>query len=235
MRRAAAALSLLLASGCSSLPLPSVSFSGNSSPRRDAEVVTPVPPGQPQALYLDVITGLRARGLHRAAIAHLDEYERRFARTPATALLRAQSLLEINDDQAALTVFQSIRSGPEAAAARAGTGTVMARQNDWDRAVEAFTAATQLEPTNPRFLNNLGYALLRQGNSGQGEYRLRMASELDPASAEIRNNLALLLLSSNRGPDGERLLAQTPSPEVRAAIRRAAAQIQNRSTPDRSS
>lgn len=235
MRRMAAPFALSLLAGCSSLPLPSISFGGNSPPRRDVEATAPLPPGQPEALYLDMIRGLRERGMHRAAIAHLDEYERRFRRTPGTTLLRGQSLLAIDDDQAALTVFRTITSGPEAAAAKAGIGTVMGRAGQWDRAVEAFTAATQIEPTNARYINNLGYALLRQGNTEQGEFRLRMASELDPSSAEIRNNLALLLLASNRRADGEQLLQQMPDGEARAAIRRAAAQIQSQTATERRS
>ncbi|MDB5412250.1 MAG: hypothetical protein JWR10_585 [Rubritepida sp.] len=216
----AGSLSLVLLSGCSSLGL-------DFSRMRGGEAPAPQAAGQPETLYLDLITGLRGRGLHRAALAHLDEYERLYERTPATLLLRGQSLLDIRDDAAALEVFRQITSGPEAAAAQAGIGTAAARIERWDLAVEAFTEAVRREPTNPRYLNNLGYALLRSGNAREGEFRLRMAGELDPNSAEIRNNLALLLLATSRRPDGERLLALMPSAEARAALRREAAQIQN--------
>lgn len=215
-------LSFLLLTGCSSLGL-------DFGRSRGGDPVPPQAAGQPQALYLDLIAGLRQRDLHRAALAHLDEYERIYPSTPATQLLRGQSLLELHDDQAALAVFRQITRGPEVAAAQAGMGTAAARSGQWGQAVEAFTAATRLEPTNPRFLNNLGYALLRSGNTAQGEFRLRMANELAPNSAEIRNNLALLLLASNRRAEGERLLTQMPSAEARAALRREAAQIQGRS------
>lgn len=210
----ALALLTLLGAGCGTSP-------GTTPP-------APAGRAQSEALYLDVIAGLRSRGLHRAAIAHLDEYERNHARTPATALLRGQSLVEIRDDGAALDVLRRITTGPEAAAAASGIGTIHARAERWSEAVASFATANRLEPTNPRYLNNLGFALLHDGQPELAEARLRTAAELDAESAEIRNNLALLMLATQRRADGERLLAQVPSADARQAIRRAASQIQSR-------
>jgi len=210
----ALAVLALLGTGCGILPDGTPPVAGRGA--------------QSEALYLDVIAGLRARGLHRAAIAHLDEYERNHARTSATALLRGQSLVEIHDDAAALEVLGRITTGPEAAAAASGIGTIHARAERWSEAVASFTTANRLEPTNPRYLNNLGFALLQGGQPGLAEARLRTAAELDADSAEIRNNLALLMLATQRRADGERMLTQVPSAEARQAIRRAARQIQSR-------
>ncbi len=189
--------------------------------------------GTPRALYLDMIAGLRQRGLHRAALAHLDEYERQHGATAATTLMRGQSLLEIGQERAAVAAFSAIPEGPERAAAQAGIGMALGRAGDWEGAASAFAEAVRREPTNARHVNNLGFALLRRGEAEEAEFRLRTAVELDPASPEIRNNLAVLLLATNRRPQGEQMLASVPDPALRATMRRVAAQIQQGIRPER--
>jgi Flp pilus assembly protein TadD len=180
---------------------------------------------QPKTLYLDVINGLRQRGLYRAALANLDEYERSNPRTPQTILLRGQLLLSIGADAQALAEFQAIKTGPELAAAQSGIGAIDAHRGDWAGAVAAFGVSVANEPTNARYINNLGFAQLHQGDAADADYRLRMAAELDPASAEIRNNVTLLLLATGRKAEGEQMLADLKDPATQAALRREAAKI----------
>lgn len=181
-----------------------------------------------QQLYLDLIRGLRQRGLNRAVIAHLDEFERRHGERPATILLRGQALNDVGQPEAALAVFRRITEGPELPAARQGMGLAAAGAGRWSEAAELLEAAVRLEPTNARFLNNLGYVHLQQGQAQQAESRLRTAAELDGESAEIRNNIALLLLATGRRVDGERLLALIPNAETRNTIRREAQRLASR-------
>jgi Flp pilus assembly protein TadD len=196
------------------------------------------PPAAPQTaeaqqLYLDLIRGLRQRGLHRAVIAHLDDFERQNGERPATILLRGQALNDIGDHEGALRAFSRITGGPEFPAARQGMGLAAAGAGLLPEATELLETAVRLEPTNPRFLNNLGFVQLQQGNVQQAESRLRTAAELDAESAEIRNNIALLLLATNRRAEGEQLLAMVPSQETRNAIRREAQRLSAR--PERRS
>ncbi|RVT91547.1 tetratricopeptide repeat protein [Rhodovarius crocodyli] len=180
---------------------------------------------QARNLYLDVIRGLRERGSNRAALAHLDEYERQHGQSPASNLMRGEILTDLGDEPGATAALGRISGGAEQAAALNTMGLLAGRGARWNEAKDRFEAAIRLEPTNVRFINNLGFALLNLGDAPGAEHRLRMASELDPNSEEVRNNIALLLLATGRRADGERVLGQIQSSETRNAIRREAQRL----------
>lgn len=202
--------------------LPSLSLGGA---RSDSDA------GQAQTLYLDLIKGLQQRGLHRAALAHLDEFDRLHGRHPQASLLRAESLAQVGEDAAAWTAFQGLLRGPQAAAARHGLGLLAGRGERWPEAVTEFNAALALEPTSTRILNNLGYALLRSGDMTAAEFRLRQAAELEPGNGGVRNNLALLLAATNRNAEAERLLGTAGNAPLRLALREEVARITPRQEP----
>ena len=181
--------------------------------------------GQAQVLYLDLIKGLQQRKLYRAALAHLDEFERLHGRQPQASLLRAECLAEVGDGAAARVAFQGLLRGPQAAAARHGLGMLAAREAQWPRAISEFNAALALEPTSTRVLNNLGYALLRCGDVAGAEFRLRQAAELEPDNAGVRNNLALLLAATNRNAEADSLLGAAGNAPMRRALRQEVARL----------
>ncbi len=220
MGRVAAALCLAgLLGGCGTVrgALPSLGF-GNAASRTSEE-------GQAQTLYIDLIKGLQQRRLHRAALAHLDEFERLHGRQPQASLLRAECLAEVGDDAGARTAFQGLLRGPHAAAARHGLGMLAAREENWPRAITEFNAALALEPTSTRTLNNLGYALLRSGDMAGAEFRLRQATELEPGNPGARNNLALLLVATHRNGEADGLLGTAGTAPMRLALRREVARL----------
>jgi Flp pilus assembly protein TadD len=80
-----------------------------------------------------------------------------------------------------------------------------------------------LQPANPKFLNDVGFAQLAAGQPAAAVDALRAAHELDSGSVTVRNNLILALHLS--GQDGAaRDLISTITPE--AAAQQAAALLQ---------
>ncbi len=97
-----------------------------------------------------------------------------------------------------------------------GSCVVLTRQRNADfRSEETLWAATvRLQPRNPRALNNLGAALLRQGRFAEAEASLRSSVALRPDDAESLSNLGAALSGQGRLADGigflQRALALSP-------------------------
>lgn len=181
-----------------------------------------------QRLYLLIIAGLREQGLHQAALAHLDEYERRYGRNRQTALLRGQSLLDSGREEEAVDVLRTITDGPEAGAAASALGHLYARRGRWSDAEQFFRDATRREPSNARYLNNLGYALLHVGKVAEAEQYFRAAWELERTNPAIRNNLVIFFLVVGRSQEANSLLRQVANAHTRTELRRQAMAIRSR-------
>jgi Flp pilus assembly protein TadD len=199
---------LLLAAGC-------VQANPSGMPAATAQEAADA-----RQLHLDLIRGLRQRGLNRAVIAHLNEFDQRHGASDATRLLRGEALSAIGDHAEAMAVFRTVQPGPEFSAAQQGMGLAAAGAGQWDEALALLQAAARVEPTNARLMNNIGFVQLQRRDFEGAERHLRTAAELDPENPEIRNNIALLLLAMGRRVEGERLLAAVPSVDARNAIRR---------------
>lgn len=180
---------------------------------------------QEQNLYLDVIANLQKRDLHHAALAHLDEHDRRYGATPASARRRAESLLAVGETEKAEQAYLALVPRTEDGSAHAGLGAVYARQSRWREAQAAFEEAVKREPTRPGYLNNLGFALLRNDNRAAAEFRLRQAEQLDRESEEIRNNLISVLFADGRKEEAETRLTAVADRGQRDTIRRRAQKI----------
>jgi Flp pilus assembly protein TadD len=178
-----------------------------------------------RALYLDLIAGLQKRDLHRAALAHLDEYDRRYGPSETSARRRAEALLAVGENARAEEAFLALVPVAKDGSAYAGLGATYARQSRWREAQAAFEEAVKREPTRPGYLNNLGFAMLRNGDIRGAEFRLRQAEELDQGSDEIRNNLTAVLLAGGRREDAETRLAAVADRGQRDTIRRQAQRI----------
>jgi len=163
-------------------------------------------PKQAQTLYLTIVGGLRDNGQSRAALAYLDEFDRKFPDIPYAKLLRAQCLMDVGRSVDAEPVFASLTSGEYAAAAQAGLGSVAASHDDWAHAVGSFREANRLEPAQAQYANDLGFAQVRQGDYGSGIDMLGRAAELAPDNRFIRNNLILSLHLSGQNQEAARLI-----------------------------
>ena len=78
-----------------------------------------------------------------------------------------------------------------------GIGRTLSQRGLWAEAAKNFHKAATLAPSNAAYLNNFGYAQLKQNFRGPAlepvVRELERAHELDPDSALIRDNLALAL------------------------------------------
>ncbi|MBI3043299.1 MAG: tetratricopeptide repeat protein [Betaproteobacteria bacterium] len=74
-------------------------------------------------------------------------------------------------------------------------GSACTHQGDLASALDAFRAAANVAPGNPRALWAYGYALIRTGRDTEGLPWLKQALELQPDSTEFRSALSTIYLS----------------------------------------
>ncbi|HWK34844.1 tetratricopeptide repeat protein, partial [Sphingomonas sp.] len=159
-----------------------------------------------RTLYLSLIENMRASGQVHAALAHLDAFDTQFPRSDEAAILRGNCLVDIADYPGAGAVFQRLVRGRHAAEAFAGLGRIEALNERWPAAVAHYARAVQRAPTQPLYLSDYGFALLRAGKPADAVFRLRQAVELAPADTRARNNLILALAAAGDEPAARRVL-----------------------------
>jgi Flp pilus assembly protein TadD len=157
-------------------------------------------------VYLAMVRRLHERGQARAALAFLDEYELRYPRDAEAWTLRGGALLDIGDLAAAEAAFLWLHGEGYRPVADFGRGRVEAARGRWPEAIRHFTAAAELAPSNPRYLNNLGYAQLAVGWFDAAYGALARAVQLDPANVVTRNNFILAAHGSGRAAEVERMI-----------------------------
>ena len=72
-------------------------------------------------------------------------------------------------------------------------GTVLAKQNQYSKAIPLFERALQLAPEQPSVMSNLALAYAMEGNVEKAEPLLRRAAALGGDDARVNQNLALVL------------------------------------------
>ena len=72
-----------------------------------------------------------------------------------------------------------------------------ARHREWDDAVEHYRESLVTQPSNPRYLVNLGHSLNGRGSFGEARAVLERAIRADPLSGEAQTNLGSALLGLN--------------------------------------
>jgi Flp pilus assembly protein TadD len=146
-------------------------------------------------LYLGVVEGLIKQRRYEAAIAFLAKYQKSQPPTVRFRKLTADALLGTGRYEEAIATYKTILPSGFAAEAFNGIGWAQSANGHWSLAEENLRHATLLDPANALYLNNLGYARLKQSHAGQdltpAVNALQRAYELTPDSGQIRNNLAL--------------------------------------------
>lgn len=205
------ALALLILTGCETVhapviePAPAISASETQDRGR--------------TLYLSVIEQLIKSGKAHAAMAHLDEYERKYGTGPAPQRIRADAWFALGEMDKAEAGYKSVLSGEQAGFARHGLGRVAAARGDWPAARQSFEAAVKEQPTNPRFLNDLGCSLFRTGQMADAEFALRKAHELEPRDEEIITNILVLLAKSDGAAKLDDIFADISDATERSSLR----------------
>lgn len=184
----AAALAAALGASLGALAEP---LTGNGGGFGEALSAAKENPLHNPTLYLELIQGIQQKGLHYAALAHLDAFEARWPGRPEAALLRAHALRETGQPDAAKAVYQPLLNGPLAAGAYHGLGLIAVRGGDLAGGSAALARAVALAPTNVGALNDQGYALLLQNDLIAAKLALFKAAELDPENKRVGANLAL--------------------------------------------
>lgn len=168
-------------------------------------------------MHLSIIRGLSDQGKPQAALAFLDDYELRFPNDPEARNLRGEALLRIGRRDEAESVFQALYDTGVRPAADFGLGQAHAAKGEWRVAAKHFEHAVAMAPTNARYLNNYGYALLKLGRLEEAYNALARATELDPKDDRARNNYVLAAARSGREIQAKRVLAKLKSKE-RASV-----------------
>ncbi|WP_174544435.1 tetratricopeptide repeat protein [Sphingobium chlorophenolicum] len=166
-----------------------------------------------RGLYLQLIHQARSDGRPRAALAYLDDFERRYPGDVEARLLRVNSLIDLGQIDAAEAV--PLPGGVEDGGVGAVRGHLLAARGRWAEAAAFYERAGRGRPADALLRNAWGYALLRAGRAEAAIEALRGASDLAPGDAVIRNNLMLALLVG-----GRRVEAEAGLRRVDAALRR---------------
>ena len=171
------------------------------------------PTGDTRHLYLQLIQQARADGRPRAAIAYLDDFDRRYPGDGDARILRVNSLLDLGDVDAAEAAALSVQ-------APAIRGHLLAARGHWAQAIPLYRHAIAASPADPLLRNALGYALLRAGSPAEAIEALRAARDLAPADHIIRNNLLLALSVGGQRTEVEATLRQIRDGATQEALRR---------------
>jgi tetratricopeptide (TPR) repeat protein len=183
---------LLLLAGCATT---SHAVPGKSEPTQAADAS--LPPSAQSDLYLGVVDGLIRQQRYEAAIAFLAQYQKSQAPTPRYHKLVGDALAGAGRTEEALAAYRLALKSDFAAQAYNGIGRTLSVSGKWEEAAANFRQAATLDPSNAGYLNNFGYAQLKQNFRGSElapvVNELERAHELDPSSILIRDNLALAL------------------------------------------
>jgi Flp pilus assembly protein TadD len=144
-----------------------------------------------KAMYLDLIRQMQQQGAYYASLAHIDAFRLRYGNPPELQQLQGDALRETGQSVEAGKVYQGMLRGPQAASAWHGLGLIAANDKRYAEAEKDLQQATQLEPINVTYLNDLGYSRLSAGDISSAHEPLAEAAELEPANTKVVSNLAL--------------------------------------------
>lgn len=176
-----------------------------------------------RGLYLQLIRQVRADNRPRAALAYLDDFEKKYAGDLDAKILRINCLLDLGDVAAAKEVVDSLpkNSRTPSDVVETARGHVLAAKGQWIQASQRYQIASGINPTDPNIRNALGYAQLRSGEIDLAIVSLRSAADLSPNSEVIRNNTLLAFELSGNTREFSNLLSK-----IRDASKRQKLQMQ---------
>jgi tetratricopeptide (TPR) repeat protein len=173
-------------------------------------------------LYLGVVDGLIHQHRYQAAIAFLAKYQKTGARSARFSILAGEALSGAGRYDEAIASYRGALQSPDAAQAYNGIGKAQGARGSWGEAAENFRKASELDPANADYLNNLGYAQLKETSGGPAPAQtvevLQRAHELSPDTARITANLALAMARSGRHAQFITLLDTIPDPANRRMV-----------------
>lgn len=191
-----------------------------------AQAADKQPAPNDREVYASLIRDMQSKGLYFAALAHIAAYEQKYGSTPAVELMKGDALRETGQNDAARTVYDQLLDTADAAAAWHGLGLLDAGAKNFPSAVIALRNAVARAPTEPLYLNDLGFALLRTGDVAGARVPLAQAAELAPGNGKIIANLAIYLLVAGEPAKARAVMEKSHMPPAtREAVTRLAASI----------
>lgn len=145
---------------------------------------------KPDQLGLGAIQQRISDGNLYAALAQIQTLP---ATVPEVAIKRADVLRQLKSAEAA-SWYQRLITDCDLAEGYHGLGLWVADQQDWSRALTLLKQAVAKKPAEPRYRNDLGFALLMNGDDSGARFEFRTASELSPKERGPLLNLLLLAL-----------------------------------------
>ena len=179
-----------------------------------------------QAVYLGLIGRMQEEGMYFASLAHIDAFQQRFGSNPALLAMRADALRETGQDDAALQAYRELLGTDRGARAHHGIGLVLGRQGDFMRAAGELRQAVSMEPVNPQFSSDLGYALMRGGALQEARVPVMQALELDANNPRVISNAVVWLWASGKRAEANAMMQRAALQEsTRTAIRKEAERV----------
>jgi len=220
MKRALVCLLGFLISGCAT-----PAHMTARTERTESTISEPAAAMNPAAqadLYLGIVDGLIRQQRYEAAIAFLAKFQKTETLTPRYHKLAGDALSGAGRIDEAIAAYRLALQSDLAPQAYNGIGRAQSIRGNWVLAAENFRQAATLDPANATYLNNFGYAQLKQDFRGPAlapvVSELQRAHELDPDSNLIRTNLALALSLSGSRAQLLALLDTVPDPARRKEI-----------------
>lgn len=180
-------------------------------------------------MMLNVVREARADRRYYAVLAYARQYIAQHGHTPELYALYAEALMETGQLAESRSLYQSLLRTDLAAQAHHGLGLLAARSGQDAQAVQELSGAVALQPANPIFLGDLGYAQLRAGDLRGAGLSLGQAAELAPGDQRILGNMAILLLLRHRPADADALMNKAGlGSAARGRVLAMAAELQGR-------
>ncbi|HCI3901908.1 TPA: type 4b pilus Flp biogenesis protein TadD, partial [Pseudomonas aeruginosa] len=192
-----------LLGGCAALP-------GRDGPRECSQQL-----GQEQELQMNMVRDMIREGRLHAALANLESMP------PGLLDVREERALILRriGDPRARAEYQALLETCKAPEAHHGLGLLALRSGDSARAVLELREAARLRPTESRFRNDLGVALLKRGDRVGARFEFITALELQQGGKLPATNLLGLLYLQGDREDAQRLIErlQLDARDIRAA------------------
>lgn len=196
-----------------------------STPNTPDEAVRAATPQDNARLQTELIGELMSQGQYYAALANIEDLERRNGVTAQSGLMRAHCLRQTESWAAAEATYRQLLSSAVAAQAHHGLGLILARR-DLDAAVQHLQQAVRLQPTDAAARNDLGYAQMLMGALDEARLQFETARQLAPQDTKARNNLIVLLHVMGQGQQAAALENSADLPTaLRQQLRKQAAEL----------
>ena len=160
-----------------------------------------------QRMYLELVHKMVAQGQYHAALAHLDQLEKRTS-APQTRYLRAEALRYAGQMHEAESLYRSLSTGCMAGYGLHGLGLLAAEGGRLEQAEDFLRQAVRERPVDAESHNDLGMVLLLRGQRQSAREEFLTAAELDRKSLLPVENLIVLMLAEKQDEDAHRLAAQ---------------------------